>query len=516
MKSVNTGGIQRYGFAILTTVLATLARLELDGTLGDRVPFGLYIISVVLTAMVAGTGPAILSLAGGIIAAAHWIVEPHDSWWVSLPADQLAMLVYALIGVVTVYLVHRSGTEALLLQQRAHENEQLSLRLQNADHRKDEFLALLAHELRNPLAPIRSGLSILERESELSAAGHEVRHVIRRQVDQLVRLVDDLFDVSRFLRGQLRVDSDPVDLRSVVDLAIHTVAPIVEQSQHDLSFLRPDEPIYVMGDDVRLTQVVSNLLTNAVRYTPRCGRIRVLMDVDGNEARIKVCDNGIGVAAETREQIFDLFTQANPSQTRDHGGLGLGLAIVRQILEIHHGNVTVASDGPGRGSCFTVTLPLAPADVVAELEESTATDNDSPGGAKDTKRIMIVDDNGDAAQTLATLLSFDGYATSIANDGHTALKSFERFDPDIVLLDIGMPGMDGYEVARRLRGRRDGQRSKIIAVTGWGQEEDRVLSQAAGIDHHFVKPVDIAGLLKLIGEIECEHDTALSDETRVS
>jgi CheY-like chemotaxis protein/anti-sigma regulatory factor (Ser/Thr protein kinase) len=304
----------------------------------------------------------------------------------------------------------------------------------------------------------------------------------------------------------------------VVDLAVHTVEPLIDQADHDLQFLRPNEPIFVRGDEVRLTQAVANLLTNAARYTSRGGRIRILLDELDGEAQLQVCDNGIGISADGLERIFELFTQENSSQTRDHGGLGLGLAIVRQIVELHSGSVEAHSDGPGRGSCFTIRLvAIAPPKSKTRKHPQHPAEPASPRSPA-PRRVMIVDDNCDAAQTLALLLSYDGYATHVACDGHMALQTFSDFDPDVVLLDIGMPGMDGYEVARRLRARRDGRRAKIIAVTGWGQESDRQLSLQAGFDHHVVKPVNIDDLLKLIADVDLREESwsAIEQETRVN
>jgi two-component system, sensor histidine kinase len=514
MQPVVVALIQRYGFALFCTTLATLLRLQLGPILGDRIPFGLYYLSVLGTAWVAGTGPAIAALMGGILAAIHWIVPPDRSWDLPEPADQLALALYGIVGIAGILLFQQKTEESAMLQSRASENEELSGRLSEADRRKDEFLALLAHELRNPLAPIRTGLAILDQERGLSEAGTEVRDVIRRQVDQLVRLVDDLFDVSRFMRGQLRMTPSRIDLRHVVDLALHTVQPQVEVHQHDLQFLRPQQAVYVLGDEVRLTQVVANLLTNAVRYTPRSGRIRILLDSVDGEVCLQVCDNGIGIPQDAQSHIFDPFSLGNPTHTRDHGGLGLGLAIVRQIIEMHAGTVTVASDGPGRGSCFAVRLALAPENVAA-AELSPTHELAIRADAAPGKRVMIVDDNQDAAETLSMLLSYDGYATHVANDGHAALKSYEQFEPDVILLDIGMPGMDGYEVARRLRRNNIGLRSTIIAVTGWGQESDRILSRNAGIDHHLVKPVSLPRLLSLIASAGSDAAALADRETRV-
>jgi two-component system, sensor histidine kinase len=517
MKPAIVSAVQRYGFAILLTMLATLGRIGMGNALEERVPFGHYFLSVLLTAWIVGTGPAIVALLGGILAAAHWIIPPDNSLWVEEAADQMALIVYAGVSAVAILLFDRTAKEAVLLQQRADENEELSKRLREADTQKDQFLALLAHELRNPLAPIRSGLSVIEREKSLSPAGREVRQVLRRQLDQLVRIVDDLFDVSRFLRGQMRVDRELIDLRNVVDLAVHTSEPLIDQGNHDLQFLRPNKPVMVMGDEVRLTQAVANLLTNAARYTSRGGRIRILLDEVDGEAQLQVCDNGIGISSEGLHRIFELFAQENSSQTRDQGGLGLGLAIVRQIVELHSGRVDAESAGPGRGSCFTITL-----DTVAAPQPTSRGDAGKPADEPRlthrhaSRRVMIVDDNCDAAQTLAMLLSYDGYATHVACDGHIALETFDEFDPDVVLLDIGMPGMDGYEVARRLR--RRGQRAKIIAVTGWGQESDRQLSLQAGFDHHVVKPVNIDDLLKLIANVDVRDDSwaAIEQETKVT
>jgi two-component system, sensor histidine kinase len=523
MKPLIMNLAQRYGFALFLTMLATLGRQGMQGVLDDRVPFGLYFLSVILTAWIAGTGPAILALAGGIVAAAHWFILPEDSWLVSNAHDQMSLGVYGVVGIVAIALFDRLAKETVLQQQRNLENERLSQRLREADSQKDQFLALLAHELRNPLAPIRSGLTVIEREKTLSPAGREVRQVLRRQLDQLVRIVDDLFDVSRFLRGQMRMERQRLDLRSVVDLALHTVEPMIEQQHHDLQFLRPPDPVWVMGDELRLTQAVANLLTNAARYTPRGGRIRILLDEVDDQARLKVSDNGIGISAEGQTRIFDVFIQENPTQTRDHGGLGLGLAIVRQIVELHAGDVSVHSAGPGCGSCFVITLDRL-ADRVDEAGLAEPAGRDRRTGTphssrrRTSRRVLIVDDNCDAAQTLGMLLSYDGYATHVVCDGHMALETFGDFDPDVVLLDIGMPGMDGYEVARRLRARRDAHRVKIIAITGWGQESDRQLSMQAGFDHHVVKPVDIDDLLALLADVDTREESwsAIEEETKVT
>lgn len=493
--------VSRYCFAVFATMAATFVRNQMDPVLHDRVPFGFYFLSVILTAWLGGTGPAVTALILGTLAAAHFVILPENSLIVDEPADKFALAIYFVVGAVAIALFHKLTTERRRFERQLRVNQELSTKLSEADRKKDEFMALLAHELRNPLAPIRSALDLLDRgdigETQLTAT----RRTIRRQLDQLIRIVDDLLDVSRFLRGQMRIAPERIDLQSVVELALETVKPLLQDQEHKFHFLAPHAPVWVQGDRLRLTQVVSNLLSNAIKYTPRGGRIQVTLEEEGPQTRLQVIDNGIGIPIESQPGIFELFAQANPSHTREHGGLGLGLAIVKQITALHDGTIDVHSDGPGRGSRFTLVLPAALAANEEPGPASAATENRATERPENTVRglrVMIVDDNADAAETLAALLTFDDCVTIVANDGPSALQRFEDFLPDVVLLDLGLPGMDGYEVARRMRARRTVKPPVIIAISGWGGEAIKRKTIAAGMDHHLVKPVDISELLSLM------------------
>ncbi|QDU87206.1 Autoinducer 2 sensor kinase/phosphatase LuxQ [Pirellulimonas nuda] len=497
----------RYGFAIASTVAVTWVRIFLSVSLEDRVPFALYYVSVLLTAWVGGSGPAVLALVMGIFATALWVIPPEGSLLGGDPAHLVALFVYGLVGVVAIVLFRRNDEEHALSQQHARNCDAMSKQLSDSDRRKDEFLALLAHELRNPLATLRTGIEYMERPNLESHKRREVRRSMRRQLEQLVLIVEDLLDVSRYLRGGLTLKREVIDLRDVIDRAIEMVRPQIDSNEHDLKFSRPAFPAAVNGDPLRLIQVVTNLLSNAAKYTPRQGRIRIFLDSEPTEMVLHVVDNGIGVALESQNAIFELFTQANASSTRESQGLGIGLALVKQLVEMHGGQAAVSSEGPGRGSRFTVRLPAAdPAlmteptpelsGVFAALPSPPPTDRGRP------TRVLVVDDNVDAARTLASLLKLDGYAVRAAHDGCSGIEQACAFKPDVILLDIGMPGMDGYETARRIRAQRIDPRPTIVAVTGWGSDRDRAQSQAAGIDIHLVKPIDMAELNRAMATVD--------------
>jgi PAS domain S-box-containing protein len=357
------------------------------------------------------------------------------------------------------------------------------LDLQEASRRKDEFLAMLAHELRNPLAPIRNGLQVMRMAGTDGALVERMRDMMDRQLTQLVRLVDDLLDVSRITRGKIELRKERVCLAAVIESALETSHPLVEAAKHRLSVDLPPDPLAVTGDFTRLAQVVSNLLNNSAKYTPEGGRVWVSAAREGDRAAIRVRDDGTGISADMLPTVFDLFTQVDRTIDRAQGGLGIGLTLVRRLVEMHGGSVEARSDGAGRGSEFVVRLPLASGEAAPEPPPpSTA------AGSK-VLRVLVVDDNRDSADSLAMLLELLGHETRVANDGPGALRAAEEFGPEVVFLDIGLPGMDGYEVARRLR--LDPHRRGLIlaAMTGWGQEEDRRRSREAGFDQHLVKPV---------------------------
>jgi PAS domain S-box-containing protein len=363
--------------------------------------------------------------------------------------------------------------------------------LRDTDRRKDEFLATLAHELRNPLAPIRNSLQILKIPRIDAATVQQTRAMMERQVQHLVRLVDDLLDVSRVMRAKIELRREPIELGTVIARAVETAQPLIEVQGHRLELSLPQEPMLVEGDTVRLAQVVGNLLTNSAKYTDANGNIWVSVAREGGMAVLKVRDNGIGIAPDMLPHVFELFVQADHSTSKAQGGLGIGLTLAKNLTEMHGGTIEAHSPGLGAGCEFTVRLPLLmrSTDAVAKSDDEVI-----PAAVATGHRLLVVDDNEDAASSLAMLLRLRGHDVQIVHDGPSALGAAAVYRPNIVFLDIGMPGMDGYEVAVRIR-RLPGLESVVLAaLTGWGQLADRQRSKQAGFDHHLVKPVDIQGL----------------------
>jgi two-component system, sensor histidine kinase len=380
---------------------------------------------------------------------------------------------------------------ALRARERQYQIRRQLEELRAADQRKDEFLATLGHELRNPLSPLLTSLELLKLASQEEPTVRRLVGVMLRQASHLVRLVDDLLEVSRITRGLIEVQRHPVELREILAAAVETSRPIIEASEHRLTINVPDERLSVVGDSVRLTQVFANLLNNAAKYTDPGGSIELTVRHAGDTAFISVRDSGIGIDREHLSSVFDMFTQVSRSDRRTQGGLGIGLTLVRSLVALHGGSVTATSEGRGRGSTFEVQLPLAKVEVPSEHAHGA---HKGFGGC----RVLVVDDNQDATDTLQTLLESLGATVAAAGNGRDALAEFERFVPDVVLLDIGMPGMDGYEVARRIRALPVGGSTPLIAVTGWGQQEDVKRCFEAGFDHHLVKPLDVNRLWEII------------------
>jgi signal transduction histidine kinase len=374
------------------------------------------------------------------------------------------------------------------------------------DRRKDEFLATLAHELRTPLAPIRNSLHILRMAGGDRGVAERMYEMMERQVNHMVRLVDDLMEVSRITRGKIDLRKEPVDLAAVVHSAVETSKPLIEAARHQLAVTLPDEPLILDADPVRLAQVLANLLNNAAKYTPEGGRIWLTARRAGSNAEVSVRDSGTGIPAEMLPKVFDLFMQVERTYSRAQGGLGIGLTLVRSLVSLHGGSVEARSEGPGRGSELVVRLPLAAG--LAPLQDS----RDARPAAVAPRRILVVDDNRDAADSLGMLLKFLGADVCTANDGPAALEAFRTYRPSVMLLDIGLPEMDGYEVARRTRQQPEGGDVTLIALTGWGQEEDRRRSREAGIDHHLVKPVDLGVLEKLLATLPAKGGTPARPE----
>ena len=366
--------------------------------------------------------------------------------------------------------------------------------LRDADRRKDEFLATLAHELRNPLAPIRNALEVFKSPNLDPATAAEMRDRMERQLRQLVRLVDDLLDVARVMRNKVELEKDTVDVRTLFDRALETVQPMIEESGHELEIALPEAPFQIHADPVRLEQVVVNLLGNAAKYTGPGGRVRLSARREKEDVVIEVEDNGVGIAPEILPYVFDLFVQAGSSDARSRAGLGIGLTLVKDLVELHGGSVQARSDGPGKGSRFAVRIPF-----VEPVERDKAADDPIPETDPQYYRLLVVDDNEDAAESLAILLRMQGHDVMTAHDGPSALRVADSFRPALVLMDIGMPSMDGYEVARRIRATPELAGTVLVALTGWGQQEDRRRSIESGFDHHVVKPVDPLTLTQIVG-----------------
>jgi two-component system CheB/CheR fusion protein len=363
--------------------------------------------------------------------------------------------------------------------------------LREADRRKDDFLAMLAHELRNPLAPITLSVELLRRNGVAEPGVHRATAVIDRQVQQLTRLVDDLLEVSRIKSGKIRMSKETTDGAAIVRRAVETSAPAIEARKHRLSVVLPEEPVELEADPVRMAQAMSNLLSNAAKYTDPGGRISVSVKREGSEAVFRVQDDGVGIPCDMLERIFDLFTQVDRSLDRSQGGLGIGLTFVRAIVEHHGGTVRAFSAGPGQGSELMIRVPA----LAAVARPATATADRAPRAvATRSLRIVAVDDNKDVAEMLSEVLVLLGHEVEIAFDGGAALDLVASFHPDVVLLDIGLPKMDGYEVARRLRAEPCGKDVLLIALTGYGQDQDRQRAMKVGFDHHLVKPLDLERL----------------------
>lgn len=364
--------------------------------------------------------------------------------------------------------------------------------LQEADRRKDEFLATLAHELRNPLAPIRQAAALAKSAKVDAARRTWAVEVIERQAGHMALLLDDLLDVSRISMGKLELRREWVDLPAVVAAAVETARPAIDRKQHELVVRVADGCPRVHADPVRLAQVLSNLLSNAAKYTDEGGRIELVADTQSDEAVIAVRDNGIGLSAASAAQIFEMFSQVSSALDRSEGGLGIGLALSRGLVVLHGGQLTVGSSGLGQGSEFIVRLPLghAPAPPVADAVQA--------GAYGPARTVLIADDNDDARDSMAQLVAMEGHRVHLANDGAQALKLAQELAPDVVVLDIGMPGLNGYEVARRIRAAPWGRGMRLIALTGWGQADDQAKALAAGFDHHVTKPADPDRLYELI------------------
>ena len=375
--------------------------------------------------------------------------------------------------------------------------------LREADRRKDEFLATLAHELRNPLAPIRTGLAIMKRDPASPTAA-QAREIMERQLSHMVRLIDDLLDVSRITLGRLQLRKENVDLRTVIEIAVEASKPAIEAGHHTLEVSLPEEQIWMYADPTRLSQTISNLLNNSAKYTPDRGRIDLWARLTTTGLEVAVRDNGLGIPPEMKDQVFQLFGQINRTLDRSQGGLGIGLALVRNLVELHGGTITADSDGPGRGSTFTIALPSSLITSTSLPARSAA--EHTPEGP--SQRVLIVDDNADAAHSLSMLTELLGHSTDVALTGPEALEKLSSFKPDIIFLDIGLPGMSGFEVAQAIKRSHPHPPPFVVALTGWGTEETKQKARESGFDEHLTKPVEIATVERILAERSFEARNA--------
>ena len=486
-----------YLIAVGAALLVVLARFALEGWLGGHAQLLPFVLVVMAAGWQGGLRPALLATALGGVLGSYFFLEPIHSVWVQAPSDRAYLLVFLAVGVTVSGLCEALHSARRRSEDKVATQKQTEDRLREADQRKDEFLALLAHELRNPLAPIRNAVTVMRMAAVDDPDWQCSRDVIERQVGQLTRLVDDLLDVSRISRGKINLHREPLEMAAVVARAVESSRPLIDAHGHTLEVKLPDEPVRVMGDLTRLAQVVLNLLNNSAKYTPVGGHIRLAMEKETSWAVVRVGDTGMGIPADMLAKVFDLFTQVGRTLDRSEGGLGLGLTLVRRLTEMHGGTAEAFSDGPGRGSEFVLRLPLlATEQPAAEPEVSGGRQRQGPTPV--ARCVLVVDDNRDSADSLAMLLRLTGNDVRVAYDGRQALQVAEEFQPDVVLLDIGLPGMSGYDVARQMRRTSSLTETLLVALTGYGSEEDRRRSAEVGFCAHMVKPVDLAGLEDLL------------------
>jgi signal transduction histidine kinase/CheY-like chemotaxis protein len=381
----------------------------------------------------------------------------------------------------------------------AVDNARLYREIQEGDRRKDEFLAMLGHELRNPLAAIANALEYVQIARDDPTSFRRAGDILARQVQMMARLVDDLLDVSRITRGKIELRKEVVELQAAVTRAVATVEPLIVARQHELVISMPDCPIRVLADPARLEQILANLLNNAAKYTDPGGRIRLEVEQAGKTTEVHVCDTGVGIPEQLLPRIFDLFMQGDRSLDRAQGGLGIGLTLVRSLVELHGGQVEASSEGSGRGSDFVVRLPILVPETPAADPEAGSQECERKS---DARRILLIDDNVDLTTTMSALLRLGGHEVSVCCDGPSGIEAATELQPEVILVDIGLPGMNGYEVASRLRQMPLFDRTMLVAVTGYGQADDRRRAREAGFDHHLVKPVFFEALQQLLASPE--------------
>ena len=478
-----------YGGAIAVTLAASFLRWFLDPWLGVTIPFVTLYGAVAISVWFGGVGPAVLAMVlGYAIANVRYITEAGH-FQVHGPTNAISLVLFAVS--CSLIIVLGEAMRRARDRYRASELEliQKARELERANASKSEFLAMLSHELRNPLAPLRTGLALL-RLKQLDAAARETHQMMDRQITQLARLIDDLLDLSRIDRGKMEMRRDRIALGDAIRAGVDTARPNIDAKGHSLELRYPPDQLYVEGDPLRLAQVISNLLNNAAKFTPPNGRIELSARAEEGTVVVRVADNGIGIPPEKLKDVFDMFVQLDTAHVAA-GGLGLGLTLARSIVERHRGTIEARSRGTGQGSEFVLRLPLAAPPKPAAANEDTA------GPIATRRRVLVVDDNVDAAQTLAEYLRLEGHRVESALDGESALRIAEMLHPEVAFIDLNMPGMDGTEVARRLRKTPWGRSARLIALTGMGQLTDIKRTREAGFDEHITKPAELSRVSRL-------------------
>lgn len=511
----------RFGLALAFFGVSLWSRFALGLLLPSGFPFLTFFPAVLMAAMLTGLGPSLLVSLLSVLSAWYWFLQPVPGFSLETP-QLIAVVFFSVILLVDCLVIHglKTALRRVSFAERKYRHAQTELlqreaMLRTADEQKDVFLATLAHELRNPLSPIRSAAELIRLRQPVDPSIRQAGAVIERQVQHMAHLVDDLLDISRLTRNTIELRPETLDLRSVIDYAVETVRPTLEAAGLKFTQLISLRPVLVYGDATRLGQCVLNLLTNAVKFTPRGGNVHLHLRQHGALAVLEVQDTGLGIDASNLDRIFQLFVQEHPSGLQGQSGLGLGLAITRKLVMLHGGSVVASSEGRGKGSSFRIDLPTA-----SETATSTPPKAEPPSaqtsalatqpkveaaaqvrGPAAGVQVLVIEDNTDAADLLAQILDLHEFSTRVAYDGEQGLALARQTMPDVVLLDLGLPDVDGYEVCRQLRRMSAPQQPVVIALTGWGSAIDRDRSTQAGCDAHLTKPADPDALLALLDEL---------------
>lgn len=494
-------------------------RTVVFGVMGTLIATFVFLLVVLAAGVAGGWKPGFVATGLSVFGVLFFFTPPYYTPRIARATDVVRLLAYAGAGIAISLLCEglrrawaRVEERQRQLEQEIGERARAEEQLREADRRKDEFLATLAHELRNPLAPLNNALQFWSYAENSGAQMENLRDIMKRQVEQMTRLIDDLLDVARIRRGKIQLRTAPVDLSALVSEAINSHKSLAESGGHRLTVSLPPERLSAEGDATRLLQIVGNVLHNAIKFTPPGGLIAVGVERAGRNAIIRIRDSGCGIPKPMLSQIFEMFRQVDQSLDRAQGGLGIGLTLVKRLVALHGGTVSANSDGPGKGSEFVITLPALSAAPTASSPAASAGGNGpqtvpaSPSRDNVRRRILVVDDTCASAETLAMLLRAIGHDVSTAHDGPSAFDWTLENKPDVVFLDIAMPGMDGYEVARRIRGAAGLEEIVLVALTGYGQDDDRRRASEAGFNHHLTKPTSLAALH---GVLSVGHDSPL-------